>query len=63
METFGKKHGNEWRYDNDVKIDIPNAIKLVEKLKHKKENETLTHVEKNVLIYLTALIDNTSNPI
>lgn len=60
-EVLGKKHGNE---DNDgIKEEILKAIEIVKKLKNKKENDTLTPVEEDILIYLTALIGSMNNPI
>lgn len=60
-EVLGKKHSSE---DNDgIKEEILKAIEIVKKLKNKKENDTLTPVEEDILIYLTALVGSMNNPI
>lgn len=61
FEALGKKHSSE---DNDgIKEEILKAIEIVKKLKNKKENDTLTPVEEDILIYLTALVGSMNNPI
>ena len=61
-EDMDKKHASE--DDPDIKEEILKAIELVKKLTQKKiTNGTLTHVEENALIYLTALIGGMSDPI
>ena len=59
-EDMGKKHASE--NNPGIKEEIPKAIELVKKLKQKIENNTISSVEKDALIYLTALINSMNDP-
>lgn len=60
-EDMDKKHASE--NNPGIKKEIPMAIELVNELKKKKVNGTISSVEENALIYLTALIGSMNDPI